>query len=124
VPLKRLNASLRRKELVDSAIDLGIAIDALFLAEREPDRGELTFTLRLRAARFLEATEAGRREISRFFSTLYKLRSSAVHAGEISDSVDKVPARQLVQRGQELTATALQRMIVDGPPDWQKLIFS
>ena len=51
VPLERLNMAIRRVSQVDSAIDTGIALEALFLSDQSDDRGELTFRLRVRGAR-------------------------------------------------------------------------
>lgn len=51
VPMQRLNSAMRRPSTVDSAIDLGIALESIFLRDTPDDRGELTFKLRVRASR-------------------------------------------------------------------------
>lgn len=124
VPLQRLNTAMRREVAVDKAIDLGIAIDALFLAEREADRGELTLLLRLRASRFLGHDAASRKELARFFALLYRARSSAVHSGTVSEQIDGIPMPSLLERGFGLTAAAIRIIIDAGEPDWHSLVFS
>lgn len=124
VPLDRLNRALRNVPPVDTAIELGVAIDALFLAEREADRGEQTLTLRLRASRFLGTTVADRKRLARLFGALYRARSMAVHAGRLDDRIDGFDTRSLLADGGRLTSVALQRIIAEGEPDWTELLFS
>ncbi len=59
VPLDRLNRASRWSDLTTSAIELGIALEALLLNDLEDDRGELSLRLRLRGARRSNGT--GRR---------------------------------------------------------------
>jgi hypothetical protein len=118
---------------VDSAIDLGIAIDALFLADKDADRGELGLTLRLRAAHFLAGkAQEDRKDISDLFSALYLLRNVAVHAGSVPDKI-KSPASKpsriyetpmLLNEGYRLAGEAIRRIIREGEPDWRSIIFS
>lgn len=123
IALKRLNAALRKTTPVDSAIDLGIALESIFLTDREPDRGELTFTLRLRAARLLGNNEISRIELSKFFGTLYKIRSAAVHTGIIEETYAGLPTRFILDRGYALAARAIEHTILNGKLDWQSLVF-
>jgi hypothetical protein len=122
VPLRHLNRAQRRSDIVDAAIDFGVAIDSLFLAEREPDRGELGLTLRLRAARLLGSTLDERRSIAKYFSTAYGIRSSAVHAGVVSDKIEGMAARKFLTVGYQYSARAVQMLIEQGEPDWSQLL--
>lgn len=124
VPLSRLNTSLRRRHYIDKAIDLGIALDALFLAEREADRGELSLTLRLRAARFLAADVAERKKLAKTLSSLYRMRSAAVHSGNLPDEVDGVRIKALLRLGNAISSQAIRRIIREGEPDWHTLLLS
>ncbi len=124
VPLQRLNTAMRREHEVDSAIDLGIALEAVFLSDREPDRGELGFTLRIRAARLLKADRDSRQELSRFMRMLYEMRSSAVHTGEISEVIGGMRVHRILEKGYLLTAQAIEHIIMNGGPDWQAIVFS
>lgn len=124
VPLDRVNLSLRNVPPVDSAIELGIAIDALFLAEREADRGEQTLTLRLRAARFLANSTGERQRLAKVFGSLYRLRSIAVHSGQVPETLDGLNVRELIAEGTRLTAQAASRVITEGEPDWTQLLYT
>lgn len=126
VALSRLNEAMRRTEPVDSAIDLGIAIDAVFLSGKAADRGEIGVTLRLRASHYLGVDLASRRDISDLFSALYLLRNIAVHSGALGDRVKsrsrvyEVPA--LLNAGFYWVAKAIRRITYHGEPNWDSII--
>jgi len=120
VPMQRLNSAMRRSSPVDSAIDLGIALESIFL----PDgRGALTFRLRVRAARWLGSTPAERRCLSVTVDDLYKVRSMAVHGGRVPDTIRGRQARELLEEGYGLTATGLVALIRKGDPDWDAVTY-
>jgi Apea-like HEPN len=130
VALSRINSALRYSDLVQASIDLGIAMDALFLFGTAADRGEAGLTLRLRAARFLGKDPQSRSEISDLFSALYLLRNIAVHAGVVGDRV-KSPAsksrreydtQDLLNDGFYWAGKAIRRIIREGEPDWLSII--
>ncbi len=120
VPMQRLNSAMRRPSQVDSAIDLGIALESIFL----PDgRGALTFRLRVRAARWLGSTPGERRRLSTVVGELYAVRSKAVHEGRAPDRVHQRETRELLEEGYELTARALLALITKGAPDWDAVTY-
>jgi hypothetical protein len=121
VPLKRLHAALLRRSPEDSAIDLGVALEALILHEIGSDKGELTFQLKLRAARLLERDAEHRRETFRLVGQLYGLRSAAVHTGVLPA---KASTSEIMERGYALVASALARVILEGEPRWDDVLFS
>jgi hypothetical protein len=124
IPLSRLNSAKRHVDVVESAIDLGIAMEALFLADRGPDRGELGFTLRLRAARFLGTSAQSRRDIAKQFRDLYELRSRAVHIGKLNrPASDYRKITDLLGQGCARIAEAIRRIIKEGEPDWETIVF-
>jgi hypothetical protein len=120
VPMQRLNSAMRRPSLVDSAIDLGIALESVFL----PDgRGALTFRLRVRAARWLGSTPEERKRLSATVADLYSVRSMAVHEGRVPDAIHRRATRELLEEGYELTARALVALISKGDPDWDAVTY-
>lgn len=120
VPMQRLNSAMRRSSLVDSAIDLGIALESTFL----PDgRGALTFRLQVRAARWLGATPEERGRLSVIVGDLYRVRSIAVHEGRVPDTIRGRQTRELLEEGYKLTATALVALISKGDPDWDAVTY-
>jgi len=121
IALHRLNLSLRKVRPVDRAIDLGICLEALFLGDMGSGSGELKFRMRVRAARYLRSDPDGRQTAFDLVGKLYDLRSEAVHAGRLKDE-GSAHTTELLKEGSDLAASALQRMIREGFPDWQKVI--
>ncbi len=121
--MQRLNSAMRRKSAVDSAIDLGIALESIFLRDTTDDRSELTFKLRVRASRWLGATPEERGGLSALLRDLYAARSSAVHRGYVSDSIRGKPTHELLEEGHKLAAGALVRLIETGNPNWDVVTY-
>jgi hypothetical protein len=122
--MQRLIRAMRRVTQVDAAIDLGIALEALYLSDMQDDRGELSFRLRIRSARLLGVTEADRKRISDLMRDIYGLRSIAVHTGAVPDAVSRNrPVQQVLQQGFCLAAETAGRFILRGEPSWDKVIF-
>jgi hypothetical protein len=124
VPLGRLNRALRRIDVTNFAIELGIALEALLLNDLDDDRGELTFRLRTRGARLLGETFEERVLTSRILRDVYKLRSIAVHTGTIPADAVSTPIGEVLQSGCELAARAIERMMEGGSPDWERIMLS
>jgi hypothetical protein len=124
VPLQRLGIAMRRLSNVDSAIDLGIALEALFLNDLPDDRSELTFRLRLRVARYLEQDSKKREALFRIVGDLYALRSAAVHTGRTPKGIRGRTTSELLEEGFRLTATAIRRHVYEGTPDWNNVQLS
>jgi hypothetical protein len=120
VPMQRLNSAMRRSNTVDSAIDLGIALESIFLGD---ELDELSFRLRVRAARWLGATPDERGKLSTLIRELYAARSRAVHRGQVPDMIKNRPTAELLEEGYGLTATALVALIRSGDPDWDAVTF-
>ncbi len=81
LPMQRLSLAMRRLTNVDSAIDLGIALESIFLNDLQDDRGELTFRLRIRVTRWMEDDVSKRPNLYQLVGDLYTLRSRAAHSG-------------------------------------------
>lgn len=124
LPLQRLSMAMRRLSNVDSAIDLGIALEALFLNDLPDDRGELTFRLRLRVARHLEQNSEKREALFRLVGDLYSLRSTAVHTGRSPSHIRGRTTSDLLEEGFRLTANAIRRHVSEGVPDWSNVQLS
>jgi hypothetical protein len=121
LPIERLNVAMRRVSNVDAAIDLGIALESIFLSDLQDDRGELTFRLKLRASRFLGGSLTERKKLFKIFGDLYSIRSRAVHTGKLPEKLDKMPVKDLLDKGFRLTANAITQIILEGSPNWHNL---
>ncbi len=122
VPLERLNRALRRINKTDSAIELGIALEALLLNDLDDERGELTLRLRLRGARLVGQTTDARTRIYRLLEKVYRLRSRAVHSGVVPEDLEGMPTSEILQQGYVFTAQAIETIIRLGRnPDWVQI---
>ena len=111
---------------VDSIIDLGIALEVLYLSDMGDNR-ELSFRLRLRAAWHLGRDEEDRKKMLKRFGEIYNCRSNAVHNGELGRTVksggNQIPTREFIERSQDLCRESIMKIInAGGFPDWDRLI--
>ena len=120
---ERLN-QIDRRLPIDAAIDLGVALETLFLSDLNQDQTELTFRLRLRAARFLGKDPPDRKRIFDMVGKLYDLRSKAAHSGRLPKGLTTRSARELLNQGFDLCTEAARRFIIDGEPNWESVQFS
>ena len=103
--------------LVDKFIDLGIALESLYLGGV---REELSFRLALHAAWHLGPNVAERQRLMRDFRKFYNSRSSAVHSGSVKDTKT---TRDVLSRAQEFCRWAIVDIISRKRfPDWNELV--
>jgi len=122
IPLNRLNQAIRRMQTVDSAIELGIALEALFFDDGTKS-SELSFKLRLRGAWLLGATPERRREIMKTLEELYDCRSAAIHSGKLDGIKIRGQKDDLLKEGYSLVAQAVESIIQKGSfPNWNELV--
>lgn len=123
VPLQRMNLAIRRTSIVDSAIDLRIAMEAAFLDDLKND-GELSYRLRIRAARLLETDEQKRRDLYGTFGHIYELCSKAVHTGKVPGKYKGNDVKALLQEGILHTSKAIELAIRRRGIDWESVTLS
>ncbi|HZX14012.1 MAG TPA: hypothetical protein VFF49_06400 [Thermodesulfobacteriota bacterium] len=123
VALSRLNSALILSSRVDSAINLRTAMESIFLNDIGGDSGELSFRLRLRAARLLDQRIEKRKELFKFFGELYDLCSGAVHNGYIPKKYQK-KEQEILEKGYKQVAKAIELIINNRGIDWNSIIFS
>lgn len=123
--MQRLNRAMRRGIPVDAAIDLGIALEVLYLGGTGSEGlGELTFRLRIRAARFLGTDEADKKRLFNLVGDLYRLRSKAVHEGKLApDKPGGRSTKEMLSEGYSIAAETVRRFITDQEPNWDKVMF-
>ena len=103
--------------LVDKFIDLGIALESLYLGGI---RDELRFRLALHAAWHLGTNVAERERLMREFRKVYDLRSSAVHSGSVEDTKT---TRDVLSQAQAFCRWAIVDIISRKRfPDWNELV--
>ena len=119
VPIDRWIKSNSNADIVDTFIDLGIALESLYLEDIRDD-GEFRFRLSLRGAWYLEEEVDKRQTLVAEFRKLYDLRSKAVHLGEVGPG----GTRNFAKRGQDLCLQSITKVLRDGsfPRDWNRLV--
>ena len=119
VPIGRWMRAKADEHLVDKFINLGTAMESLFLGD-EGYNGELKFRLALRAGWYLAEDSRERRELVREFGRIYAARSRAVHTGKVSER-DGDPG--FVANSQDLCRRAIVKVMKAGQfPDWEELV--
>jgi hypothetical protein len=121
--MQRLVRAMHRGSIVDSSIDLGISLEALYL--EGISQAELSFRLKIRAARFLGDTPAERQRISEIVGDAYQIRSLAVHTGVVTPKrYHGRTVEEVLQEGFSVAAKTVRRFIASGEPDWDALMFT
>ena len=106
--------------LVDSFIDISIALESLYLDDIDGS-GEFRFRFSLRAAWFLENNQENRHSLFKEFRSIYDRRSEAVHTGKIS--LPWPSSLEALERAQQLCRQSIIKIIKDGGfPDWHDLV--
>jgi hypothetical protein len=78
--LHRFNLACDRNLLDDRIVDLVIAAEALFLSDTDSEnRGELSYRLALRAAKFIEHSRYAGMDLYKLMRRAYRVRSAIVH---------------------------------------------
>jgi hypothetical protein len=123
ISLDRLNQAVWRSKQVDKAIDLGIALEALFL---EGVGEQLSLMFRLRGAWFLGDTSDSRKKLFEDLNDLYDIRSKAVHNGgfeQIYKKKNEEDVAKLLDRGISYCRKAIIKIISAGKfPEWKSLV--
>jgi hypothetical protein len=125
LPIDRLNRSyLHGTNFVDASIDLGISIESLFAPTKMAEG--IGFAVRTRCARFLGSTPEERNGIVSKVKDVYDLRSRGVHSGRFDAKGsakkwhDNEKVREAIQAGQSLIGSAIEKIVIQGEPDWEK----
>ena len=110
----------------DKIIDLGIALEALYLSEGTKE--QLTLQFRLRAAWHLGENKEQRKALMKEFKAIYDWRSTVVHTGKLPNKTRKTPFTQkevevFITNAQNLCRDSIMKILAEGKfPDWNDLI--
>ena len=121
IPIDRWAKSMAEDNALDQIIDLGIALESLYVPDSQ---GESGFRLAHHAAWHLGKDKAERRGLVKEFRQIYAARSDVVHTGRLRGDRAK-PAfdeSKFVSRAQELCWQGITSVIEAGEiPDWSDL---
>ena len=128
IPIDRWIKSKTSQSFEDSIIDLGIAFESLYLADRDGN-SELSFQLRLRASWFLgRDKKAHREDLMKDFTKIYDWRSKVVHTGKLPNKTKRTPftrqeIAEFIEKSQDLCRQSILKVLKNGEfPDWNNLI--
>ena len=107
---------------VDKMIDLGIALESLYLSGRK----NLSRKFRRRASWFLKKDKAHQKALKEKFEKVYDLRCDAVHEGKLPRDVEicgkSVPISEFIEQAQSLCQQSILKIIKNRQfPDWAKI---
>ena len=127
IPVERVASSwLPTKSKVDRFIDLGIALETIYGGREE--RGEITNRIATRAAWHLGGDSSERQDIFRQVADIYRLRSTAVHTGQLKLRVrlgaSNIPLEAAVDISLGFCDEAIRKVTEEGwyeAGDWRKL---
>ena len=121
IPPKDIASSPTTRD-VDKMIDLGIALESLYLSGRK----KLSLKFRRRASWFLKKNEVHRKALKAKFEKVYDLRCDAVHEGKLPRDVEvcgkSVPISEFIEQAQNLCQQSILKIIKNRQfPDWAKI---
>lgn len=125
VAIDRWRASMEPKQFVDRVIDLGIALESLYV---RGEGNEISYRLSLRGAWHLGGSVEERREIFEQLKGIYGLRSDAVHEGKSAGSRRRkvgsvqMTDEEIVALAREHCRNGILKVIGSGFPDWKGLV--
>jgi hypothetical protein len=115
IPIARLNRAIRRRDLVDKAIEIGIALESLLMEGKI--EGEISHKMAERAALLLGTDYRSRLRIFRLVKALYELRSKGAHMGRVMKSKfdlgeeKGVHVEYVIDDGMNLIASIIQKVM-------------
>ena len=111
----------------DKMIDLGIALESLYLPKDNID--QLAFQLRLCASWHLGKNKEDRKKLIDEFKAIYTLRSKAIHNGDVPEKIkirkgeEPIDTSEFILRAQDLCRQSIIKILENGKfPDWNNLI--
>lgn len=120
ISVDRFNQALRRPDMVDRAIDLGIALEVMLLhGIGAKDRGEMRYRSSIRGAMFLGGEKPDRLITFRLLKEAYDLRSAAVHTGKLNAKQNQSSPTETLEEVSKIYACVVRKLIERGSfPNW------
>jgi hypothetical protein len=123
IPLSRLNTALRSSDAGDTALDLGIAIEALLGASDT----DISYKVRQRATYLLSGTPGEKRKTFDYLKMLYALRSKVAHGTIPNPTVRiegrEIPTMKFLKESCALCVKLIRKVLASGfVQDWDAAI--
>lgn len=121
--LDRLSQAKRRGQIEDKILDLGIALEMLLLDDNSAN-DQLALSFRLRGSWLLGNSVDDRVAVHDQLRDIYRYRSQVAHSGVLckgrATEINRV--RESFPEYQRVAEVICQRSIVEGRPDWKRLV--
>ena len=131
IPINRWIKSKAEDNPVDKMIDLGIALEALYVPAKVPSKSrKIVYNLKKNASRYLGTNKDDQEKLEKKFKVIYDCRCDAVHEGRLKEKIEiekdkHVPQSEFITEAQDLCRQSIMKILEDGKfPDWNNLIFS
>ena len=130
IPIGRWKKSKASANSVDKIIDLGIALESLYLSGTE-SKNEIRFRFSLHAAWHLGENKEHREGLMKKFKAIYDWRSAVVHTGKLPEkgkgkkkkSYTQSEVSEFIRNTQDLCRDSIIKILEEGKyPDWNDLI--
>ena len=130
IPIDRWIKSKTEDNPVDKMIDLGIALESLYLSGTD-SKNEIRFRFSLHAAWHLGESKEHREGLMKKFKAIYDWRSPVVHTGKLPNKgrgkkkrlYTQEEVREFIRSAQDLCRDSIIKILEDGEfPDWNNLI--
>ena len=128
IPINRWIKSKTEDNPVDKMIDLGIALESLYVPGKVPGkRRYISRNLQNNASRYLGKDKADQEILRTRFKAIYEYRCDAVHKGQLDEEVEVdrkiIPISEFITAAQDLCRQSIMKILEDGEfPDWDNLI--
>ena len=122
IPIDRWIESLNVKNEIDQIIDLGIALESLYV---ENSNTEVKLRLAIHGAWHLGVDKSERKDIMKTLKTAYDARSKVVHTGRLGRKMEQRIGNtsNFIWQVQELCRQGITKIIDDGQkPSWNEMI--
>ncbi len=120
VAVDRLNSARQSDDVVDAAIDFGIALEVA-LMHGDPASQEISTKIGTRAGWLLGHDVASRRQVKSDVAALYTARSEAAHQGYLEPKTLK---KFSAEKANATVTAVINKILARGAfPDWTDLVF-
>jgi hypothetical protein len=121
--LSRLSQAKRRQQIEDKILDLGISLEMMLLEDNK-NNDQLSLAFRLRGSWLISSNEIERLENYKLLRDIYNYRSEVAHAGLLEKgNFQKINiVRESFGKYQELAEKIGTHLLINGKPDWNKLV--
>ena len=122
IPIDRWIKSKTGWDPVDKMIDLGIALEALYVTSKNHISRKLCY----RASWYLAENAAHQKDLETEFEAIYNYRSAVIHNRELKDEVlvgeQLVPISEFIENAQDLCRQSIIKIMENGEfPNWNSL---